>query len=119
MVPGRWFLYAACLSALPFLGPVHAADLPPGTQAAMRQLNLDDSLLADIDTELKVPDDWIDRARKGPPAKVVGTWDPQQFQKMEPVFRARYPGVKISYSRSDRYNRAINTLVALHEGLHR
>lgn len=93
-----------------------AAEIPPGAQAALKQLNLDPSILSNLDEELNVPKEWIARAEKGPPAKIVGTWDPQQFQKIEPVFHAHYPGIKISYSRSDRYNRAINTLVALKEG---
>jgi iron(III) transport system substrate-binding protein len=117
MIRSRWLPCLACALTLPLLSPIaRAADLPPQTQAAMKQLNLEPALLSDLDTELKVPQAWLDRARKGPPAKIVGTWDPQQFQKIEPVFRARYPGVKISYTRSDRYNRAINTLVAFNEG---
>ncbi len=93
-----------------------AAELPPGTQAALKQLNLDPSILGNYDDELAVPSDWIARAKAAPPAKIVGTWDPQQFQKLLQVFQAHYPDVKINYSRSDRYNRAINTLVALKEG---
>lgn len=113
------FLSAAAISfsLLAASVPVYAAaELPPGTQAALKQLNLDPSILADIDEELKVPEAWLERAKNQPPAKIVGTWDPQQFQKIAPIFRAHYPDVKITYSRSDRYNRAINTLVALKEG---
>lgn len=71
---------------MPVLASVAGAvDLPTDTQAAMRELNLEASLLSDIDEELKIPNAWIERARKGPPAKVFGTWDPQQFQKIEPA----------------------------------
>jgi ABC-type Fe3+ transport system substrate-binding protein len=118
MVPKRWVPHVVCAFLLPMLGSAaaRAADLPPATEAALKKLNLDPSILSNIDDELKVPASLLERARNEPAAKVIGTWDPQQFQKMEPVFRARYPGVKISYARSDRYNRAITTLVAYNEG---
>jgi ABC-type Fe3+ transport system substrate-binding protein len=107
---------AVGLSVAMPLGVLRAAELPAGTQAALKKLKLDPSILGNIKDEVAVPKEWIDRAKAEPAAKIVGTWDPAQFNKILPVFQARYPGVKISYTRSDRYNRAINTLVALKEG---
>jgi ABC-type Fe3+ transport system substrate-binding protein len=109
---GLGLLVAAAMS----LGVAEAADLPANTQAALKQLKLDPSILGNYDDEISVPADWIAKAKAAPPAKIVGTWDPQQFAKLQQVFQAHYPDVKISYQRSDRYNRAINTLVALKEG---
>jgi iron(III) transport system substrate-binding protein len=93
-----------------------AADLPAATQAALKQVKLDPSIMAGLDDELNIPKEWLDKAKAEGAAKVLGTWDPQEFQKMEPVFRARYPGVKINYARSSRYDRAITTLMAMQDG---
>lgn len=112
---GLLFAGAIGLAVLSF-APVHGAEFPPATQVALKKLKLNPSILSDIDQELKVPKEWLDRAKDEPPAKIVGTWDPRQFQKMEPAFHAHYPNVKINYIRGDRFNRAINTLVALKEG---
>lgn len=106
----------AFLAAALFVSGARGADLPPGTQAALKSLKLDPAILANVDRELKVPDDWLNRARKEPPPHVVGTWDPRQFKKIEAVFHARYPDIPINYSRGSRYDRAIGTLVALKEG---
>src|SRR4051812_13110831 len=89
-----------------FAATAHAEELPQATHAALKQVKLDPSIMAGLDEELNVPKEWLERAKAEGPAKVLGTWDPQQFQKLEPVFRARYPGVKINYARSSRYDRA-------------
>ncbi|MGE5539513.1 MAG: ABC transporter substrate-binding protein [Gemmatimonas sp.] len=111
-------ILSCCLVAVvaAFAGHVVAAELPQATQAALKQVNLEPSVMDGLDEELNVPQEWLDRAKGQGAAKVLGTWDPQQFQKMEPVFRARYPGVKISYARSSRYDRAITTLMAMQDG---
>ncbi|HTI88406.1 MAG TPA: hypothetical protein VL966_17530, partial [Alphaproteobacteria bacterium] len=102
--------------ALAAYSAASAADLPAATQAALKQVKLEPSIMAGLDDELNVPKEWIDKAKAEGAAKVLGTWDPAEFQKMEPVFRARYPGVNITYARSSRYDRAITTLMAMNDG---
>lgn len=109
---GAIALMAAALSA----SGARCAELPAGTEAALKSLKLEPSILSGLDRELKIPADWLARARKEPPPHIVGTWDPKQFKKIEAVFHARYPDVQINYSRGSRYDRAIGTLVALKEG---
>ena len=43
---------------------IFSAPLPQSTQKILKKLKLDPALLAGIDKELKVPNEWIEKAKK-------------------------------------------------------
>lgn len=92
------------------------ANLPKATQAMLAKANLDPSILAGLDDELKVPQDWLDAAKKEVPVKILSSWDPAQFQDISAAFRERYPDVKINYTRGSLNDRGIKSLVAYQGG---
>jgi iron(III) transport system substrate-binding protein len=93
-----------------------AADLPKATQAIMKKTGLPAEVLAGLDAELKMPQKWIDGARKEGRLIVGGTWDADQFDRMVAPFLERYPFVKFSYSRATRHDRVIKPLLAYKSG---
>jgi iron(III) transport system substrate-binding protein len=105
---------AAALALWPVAGI--GADLPRATQKALADLKLDAGILDGLDAELKVPQAWVDGARKEGEAVVLGTWDNPDFDTMTAAFRERYPFVKLRYSRSGTTARGMRVLIALREG---
>ena len=109
---------AACVAALACLAALAAAaaDLPKATQKALADHKIDASLLDGLDAELKVPDAWIEGAKKEDQVVVLGTWEPRQFGAMVAPFKERYPFVNLRYNRAGTAARGVNVLVALAEG---
>jgi iron(III) transport system substrate-binding protein len=93
-----------------------AADLPKATQAIMKKTGLPAEVLAGLDAELKMPQKWIDGARKEGQLIIGGTWDADQFEKLAAPFRERYPFVTFKYSRATRHDRVIKPLLAFKSG---
>ena len=50
-----------------------SAPLPKATQELLKKLNLDPSLLADIDKELQVPKEWIENAKANGKLRIRST----------------------------------------------
>lgn len=92
--------------------PVSAADLPKATQAMLKDLKLDPSILSGLDQELTVPQEWIDAAKKEGAIRIGATWDPPQYRKMTAAFIERYPFIKHEYSRGNRQDRTLKPLLA-------
>jgi iron(III) transport system substrate-binding protein len=101
-----------------FAAAAVAAELPKSTQALLGELKLPEGILAGLDEELKVPAQWLDKARESKKLIIVSTWDAKQFRKMVGPFRERYPFIDVSYSRSSYNARVVKTLIAWKEGRH-
>lgn len=93
-----------------------AAELPRTTQAMLTYLKLDPSLMQGLDAELDVPAAWIEGSKKEGSVKILGSWDPGQFNIMVAPFKERYPWLRMDYSRGDFDNRALNPVIALQQG---
>lgn len=91
-------LGAVMVAAGVALAPAAWADeLPAATQKMLTALKLDKSLLDGIDEEVKVPQAWLDAAKKEGAVIVYDTMQPRDWNKINAVFSARYPGVKIDH----------------------
>jgi ABC-type Fe3+ transport system substrate-binding protein len=97
-------------------GTAAAMDLPESTRQVLKELKLDESVLAGLDKELTVPDAWIDAARREGTFRIGGSWDPTQFRAMTESFTARYPFIKPIYSRGNFNARAFKPLLAFEDG---
>lgn len=106
-------LSAGVLSAVP---GAMAADLPKSTIKALEKIKFSTDILAGIDEELAMPQEWIDGAKKEGELKIMGSWDPRQFREMSAPFRERYPFVKLGYNRGGRVERSFKVLIALKQG---
>ena len=106
----------ALISSLSLVHP-HAAELPKATQQLLRNLNEDPKILDGLDTELAVPEAWIEAARKEGTFKLAGTWANKALREMIRPFEERYPYIKVDYRESaTRESRVISTLVAFQAG---
>lgn len=101
-------LTVECRQAFP------ASALPKATVEMLRQLKLSPSVLSDIDKELQVPADWIEKAKKE--GKFIFLVPPTSGQVSTAAFEERYPFIKIEKEMSSTRDRAIKTLVAFKGG---
>lgn len=76
---------------------VTAQDMTPANQKMMRDLKLDESLLKGVEDETNVPAAWLESAKKDGAIIVYDTMPPRDWAKINAVFSARYPGVKIDH----------------------
>jgi ABC-type Fe3+ transport system substrate-binding protein len=91
--------YAVTALALSLAPSIAYADtLPPATQKMLAAIKLDPSILDGIDAELKVPDAWMEGAKKEGAVVLYDTMSPNGFKKVYSVFSTRYPFVKITHS---------------------
>lgn len=93
-----------------------SADLPKSTQKMLKELNVSADLLKNIDKELAIPQAMLDAANKEGNVRIGATHDPKQFRNFVLPFQERYPKIKISYARANRYDRVIKPLIALKSG---
>jgi iron(III) transport system substrate-binding protein len=91
-----------------------APALPKATVEMLRELKLSPSILGDIDKELQVPAEWIEKAKKE--GKFVFFVPPTSGQVSTAPFEERYPFIKIEKEMSSTRDRAIKTLVAFKAG---
>lgn len=114
-VTAKTFIFALAATAIS-AGDAKAADLPAATKAILKELKLAPSVLGDIDRALDVPKAMLDGARKEGSVKVGSSIDAERFFEMVKPFRERYPFIKISYARGNRYTRVIKPLIGLQAG---
>jgi iron(III) transport system substrate-binding protein len=94
-----------------------ADELPKSTRDILKQLKMEPSVLGDLDMELDVPKDWIEKAKKEGKVRVMATWDTAQTRSMYAPFRERYPFIQVEYSAGrTREQRATRTLLAYKSG---
>lgn len=103
---------------LAFSGIANAADLPKPTQAMLKALKLNPEILSGVDDELKVPQAWLDAANnKEKEVIIYSTHRPKDWKKINDVFSARYPGIKVKQSEvRTSARRYIRPLAAFKEG---
>lgn len=106
-----------CLSLLLLLAARSwaAAPLPKSTQEMLKKLKLPGSLLADIDRELEVPKEWIERARQEGKVRFSSTEEPDPAKIMLAPFRERYPFIAVEPIQTTRDDR-VKTLIAYKRG---
>ena len=98
---------------------VFPSTLPNSTVAMLKELMLDPSILANIDGELKVPKEWLEKAKKEGKVKILSTSsaaNPREIKKFYAPFKERYPFVTIEQSGASRQVRTIKTLLAFKNG---
>lgn len=109
------FLFLGAALMLPKGGI--SASLPKATQKMLKEFKLNASVLADIDEELAVPQEWIDQAKKEGRLKVRGT--PATTKALKVLFapfKERYPFINPEYFGANRQSRTIKTLMAYKTG---
>ena len=93
------------------------APLPKSTQEMLKKINLDPAVLSDIDKELTVPQEWIEKARKEGKLRIRSTpMTPKQIKTLLAAFRERYPFIELEYLGSSQRDRTIKTLIAYKAG---
>lgn len=97
-------------------GPAFSAELPKATQNILKKLKLDPSILEGLDQELIIPKSWIAKAKKEGRVKYIGTIGLEEWSSFSAPFKARYPFIKVSYIRSNRFGRVSKPLIAYREG---
>jgi len=108
-------LLAACLVLMVEPGQALAASpLPKATVEMLDKLKLSPDILSDIDKELQVPADWIERAKKE--GRLIFLVPPTSGEVSTASFEERYPFIKVEKQISSTRTRAIKTLVAYKAG---
>ncbi len=106
--------FMLCLLAffLIFQPTGYSASLPKATQEMLKKLRLEPSILADVDKNLKVPQEWIEKAKKEGKLKVRGSpATRKELTILHGPFKERYPFIDIDYYGSNRQGRTIKTLI--------
>jgi iron(III) transport system substrate-binding protein len=112
-VTSRFWIIGFLTAALALqAGGAAAADLPKSTRAILDKAHFEASILDDLDDELKVPEAWLEAAKKEPDLRILASWDPAQFSAFAAPFRERYPNIRIQYSRGGTFERGIKTIMA-------
>jgi ABC-type Fe3+ transport system substrate-binding protein len=115
------FWRRACCAALLAAGaatlPVRAEPLPAATEAMLKDLKLEASLLDGTQEELRVPDAWTEGAKTEAPVILYDTTSPKDWQRIYQVFTGRYPSLKIEHSQvNTSARRFVLPLTAYKEG---
>ncbi|MDH3242821.1 MAG: extracellular solute-binding protein [Alphaproteobacteria bacterium] len=105
------FAVAAVL-ALPAAG----ADLPKATRDMLKELKMDAGILSGLDDELKMPADWIAKAKKEGTVRYIGNFSNDEWPAFIAPFNARFPSIKISHQRTSRVGRVDKPVIAFKEG---
>jgi ABC-type Fe3+ transport system substrate-binding protein len=92
-----------------------ATPLPKSTQEMMKKLKLSAGLLADVDRELAVPKEWVERAKQEGKVRFTSTEEPEPAKIMTAPFRERYPFIAMEQIQSTRNDR-MKVLLAYKQG---
>jgi iron(III) transport system substrate-binding protein len=107
-------------AAVPFLAlsiaPAGAESLTDASKEMLKELKLDAAILGGLDQELKIPQAWIDGSKKEGQLRVRLTMHASRFENVRKVFEARYPWIKLEYSRGIGQARALGPLLAFKRG---
>ena len=111
------FAALAALAAVALAPAVASAQtMTAETRKLLADLKLGSEVLAGLDAELAVPQAWIDGAKKEGTLKVRFPSEEKRFAEMAEVFKARYPGIEIEYTRGTGQARATAPLIAFKRG---
>ncbi len=96
---------------------VYSGSLPKSTIEMLKSLNVQPSLLDNVDRELQVPTDWLGKAKREGKLKIRGTpYTPKEVRVFLRPFRERYPFVDVDYAGGNQANRSVKTLTAYRAG---
>ena len=95
---------------------VGAVSLTDATRELLKVTNLGPDVLEGLDKELTIPQAWIEGARKEDAVRIRLTMHETNFAKVWKVFSARYPDIKMEYTRGIGQQRAVGPLLALKRG---
>jgi iron(III) transport system substrate-binding protein len=111
-------LAAAALTSMTLFGAGVglAAELPASTEAMLAKIKMNKSVLAGLDDELKVPQAWIDGAKKEGKTVYCGTFGAREWPEFIAPFKARYPFINIDHQRASRMGRFDKPLIAFKQG---
>jgi ABC-type Fe3+ transport system substrate-binding protein len=107
---------ASALEVMTVTVPAQSAELPKSTQAILKKLKLDPSILGNVEKETSMPAAWIAGAKKEGDLRIGATWDELQFEALAKPFKERFPYIKIKYARATRHDRVIKPLLAFQSG---
>jgi len=107
---------AALSTLVLFAAPAWAQSLTDASKEMLKELKLESSILDGLDQELKVPPAWIEGSKKEAALRVRLTMHASRFEKVRKVFEARYPWIKVEYSRGIGQARALGPLLAFKRG---
>lgn len=94
-----------------------ADNLTEPTRAMLKALKFNDSILDGLDKELVLPDGWLAAAEKEGEVSIYTTMVPKDWAKVEKLFNARYPKIKVTHSEvRTTTQRTLRPLVAFKEG---
>ena len=96
--------------------PLSAATLTDATRELLKAKNLSPEILDGLDEELKVPQAWIDGARKEGTVTMRMSGGQRAVDDMLKLFRARYPFVKLEYTPARGRELLIVPLLAFKQG---
>lgn len=100
MFARRTFMAAAAFGAAALIGGVASAEnLTDESRQLLKDAGLDESYLKGLDKELNVPQAWVDGAKKEGRVRVQLTMSARQFHRTSALFKARYPGIELEYTR--------------------
>ena len=112
-----WLVLAISLAALIGLNEaVPAADLPKATLDMLQAIGETPALLAGTESEMVVPNAWLEAAKKERKIRVSGSRDNKEFELSVRPFKERYPFITFDYTRASYTNRAMSILVAAQGG---
>ncbi|HEX9879906.1 MAG TPA: extracellular solute-binding protein [Candidatus Binatia bacterium] len=90
--------------------------LPKSTQAILKKLNLESSILSGLDSELRVSGDLLEKAKKEGALRITSTMDASEADTLLGPFKERYPFIKeFKVVRTTRRER-VKTLLAYRSG---
>ena len=91
--------------------PVGAQSLTKATRDVLKELKIPASMMKGLDKELAVSKSIMDGAKKEGMVKVRLTMTERNFLKVQKLWNARYPDVKVEYTRGVGQKRALQPLL--------
>lgn len=95
----RAFTVALAAAATFAAGAAPAENLTGETRKLLEAANLDASILRGLDEELAVPASLVEAAKREGKVRVQLQMSARQFANVSKVFRARYPGIELEFTR--------------------
>jgi iron(III) transport system substrate-binding protein len=109
-------LFGIAVANLAVAPAAPAETLTNETRKLLKDLKLGEDVLDGLDAELAVPQAWIDGAKKEGVVKVRLPLEIQRFAGMAELFKARYPGIEVEYTRGTGPARAQQPLITFKRG---
>ena len=109
-------LLAACAALALCIAPA-VADTSKTVSGLLKAKGLGTEDLKGAEDELKVPADWVEKAKKEKGQLLYnGIDDPKLTQKYLAAFKERYPFIEVVYTRGVGAGRAVKPLIAFKSG---